>query len=143
MKKAMVLILFVVLLPSLTIAQSIPKTGYELYRNLKGWDNPQTDIDRFNGMWAVGYMDGFLDSYKMAEDMHYEAILPKKNLSEPEREKLAKEINFHRLNLPKDGIAVGQFILVFKKYAEKNPGKLSGSSRVCLWESLVDEFGWK
>jgi hypothetical protein len=52
-------------------------------------------------------------------------------------------MRFYRLNLPKEGIAVGQFILVFKKYAEKNPGKLNGTPRGCLLESLVQEFGWK
>jgi hypothetical protein len=79
----------------------------------------------------------------LTEDMYYESLFPSKMLSESEREKFAKEMNFNRLNLPKEGIAVGQFILVYKKYAEKNPGRLYGTPRACLLESLVKEFGWK
>jgi hypothetical protein len=143
MKKALVLVLIVVLLPAVLFAQNKPKTGYELYHSLKGMDNPQSNDDLMRGIHAFGYLDGFLDSLSLLQDMHYESMFPSKMLSETEREKFAKEIRFYRLNLPKEGIAVGQFILVYQKYAEKNPGKLNGTPRVCLLESLVQEFGWK
>ena len=143
MSKALVLVLVVVLFPSVLFAQSKPNSGYELYHYLKGMENPQSNDDLIRGISAFGYLDGFLDGLMLLQDIHYESMFPSKMLSEPEREKLSKELNFNRLNLPKEGIAVGQFALIYKKYAEKNPGRLHGSPRACLFESLVKEFGWK
>jgi hypothetical protein len=143
MKKALVLVLVVALFPTVLFAQSKPKSGYELYHSLKGMDNPQSNDDLMRGIHAFGYLDGFLDSLMLLQDIHYESMFPSKMLSESEREKFAKEMNFNRLNLPNEGIAVGQFILIYKKYAEKNPGRLHGTPRACLLDSLVKEFGWK
>jgi hypothetical protein len=121
-------------------------SGYELYSALKGLDNPKSVDDGMRAMVAVGYLDGFLDSLRFMEDFHYESMFPKNamsGMSEWEREQVAKQLGFRRLKFPPEGIPVEQFIMIFKKYAERDHSKLNGTARVCLLESLVMAFGWK
>ena len=64
-------------------------------------------------------------------------------LSEKEIQELSKEVKIPRVNLPDKGLQLGQFILIYKKYAEKHPEKLDGTVRLCIWEALVEAYGWK
>ena len=60
-----------------------------------------------------------------------------------ERNKLAKDMKFHRINIPESGLAAGQLMLIFKKFAEKHPEELNGTVRACIFMSLVEAYGWK
>jgi hypothetical protein len=106
-------------------------------------DNPQTVNDITSIMYTVGYLAGYLDGLSFMQDVQYNAMFPKNMMSEKEREKFSKEMNFHRLNIPEGGLATGQLMLIYKKYAEKHPEKLNGTARICVFESLVEAYGWK
>ena len=131
------------LIPSTLFAMEEVKTGYDLYHNLQLMDNPQNSEDITNGLLAVGYLKGCVDGFILMQDAHYNKMFPPNMMSEKERIKISKELNFHRINMPLEGIATGQLILIYNKFAKEHPKKLNGRSRLCIWESIVNAYGWK
>ena len=142
-RKSILLVFLILLIPSTLFAGYKLNTGYDLYHNIKLKDNPQNSDDIVVGIYTTGFLAGYLDGLSLTQDVIFNMIFPRNKFSENEIQKLSKEINFNRVNLPKEGLQTGQFILIFKKYAEKNPEKLDGSARLCIWESLVEAYGWK
>lgn len=143
-RKLVMIVVLVFLLPSTSFASGEQiKTGYDLYHGIQRINNPQTPDEISAALIATGYLNGFLDGMVVMQQTLYESVLPRKMLSEEERKKMAKELNFHRLNVPDGGLAIGQLILIYKKYAEKHPEGLNGSARICVFEALVEAYGWK
>jgi opacity protein-like surface antigen len=137
------IVLLIFLIPSALFADETLKTGYELYHNLKLFDDPKSTDDMFDGVFAAGYLSGCLEGLRFMQDSQYNNMFPLGLMTEEERKKTSKKMNFHQLNIPKEGIATGQLILIYKRFAEKHPKELSGSARICIWQSLVDAYGWK
>ncbi len=119
------------------------KTGYDLFHNLQLMDNPQIPEDITKGLLATGYLKGCVDGLILMQDAHYNTMFPPDMMSEKERIEMSKKLNFHRINMPVEGIATGQLILIYNKFANEHPKKLSGSVRLCIWESIVAAYGWK
>jgi hypothetical protein len=139
---AFVIALFLVL-PSILIAQDFIKTGYDLYQLLKNWDTATEPADLLQSATAVGYLKGYIDGIALTQDSMYNMMFPPNQLSEKESEKIAKEFNFRRINIPEDGLAVGQVMMIYKKWANEHPEKLNGTARVCVHLSLIKAYGWK
>ncbi len=142
-QKSILVAFLIILIPSILFATDKIKTGYDLYHNIKLMDNLQNPDDLTAVLITTGYLDGFLDGVSIMQDTIHLMMFRGMPISEKEKQKMLKDINFHRLNIPKEGIAVGQLILIYKKYAEQNPEKLNGSARVCILESIVKAYGWK
>ena len=142
-RKSALIALLIFLIPSTLLADELVKTGYDLYHNLKLLDDPQSVEDMTAGLLAMGYSKGCIDGLIFMQDVQYNKMFPPKLMTAKEREKFSKEMNFHRLKIPKEGIATGQFILIYKNFAEKYPKELSGSARVCIFKSLIEAYGWK
>ena len=143
-KQLSIIVAFLILLiPSTVFAEGTIKTGYDLYENIKLMDTAQSPDDFATVMFTMGYLHGYLDSLILIQDSWYNKMFPPGVLSEDERNKLSKEIGFCRLNIPKSGLAGGQLILIYKKFAEKHPKNLNMSARVCIFQSLVETYGWK
>ena len=64
-------------------------------------------------------------------------------MTEKEIKEYSKKLDLVLLNIPEEGIADGQMILVFKKYAEKYPEELNSTARICILKSLIDAYGDK
>jgi hypothetical protein len=137
------IVLLIFLIPSALFAVETLKTGYDLYHNIKLIDDPKSNDDICDGLFALGYLGGCFDGLRLMQDAQYNKMFPPGLMTEEERNKISKKMNFHRLNIPKEGIAIGQLILIYKRFAEKYPKELSGTARVCVWQSLVDAYGWK
>jgi len=106
-------------------------------------DQTQTPDDAMTVMLTMGYLSGYVDGLTIMQDALFNTMFPKELMPEGERGKLAKKVNFNRLNIPKNGVHVGQLILIFKKWAEKHPEKLNETARACIFVSLVEAYGWK
>jgi hypothetical protein len=144
MRRKLTLIVFLIfLIPSTLFAFEEVKTGYDLYHNLQLIDNPQSPEDITTSLLAVGFLKGCVDGLIFMQDLHYNKMFPSDMMSEEERIKVSKEFNFHRINMPVEGIATGQLILIYNKFSEKYPKELSGSARLCVWKSIVNAYGWK
>ena len=142
----LILLSVFLIIPSVSFAEDETETGWELYQNIKLLEerpNFQNVEDVLDSSHTLGYLKGFLDAVTLVQDFMFEKVFPSKVLSESEREKSAKEMNFHRINIPEGGISVGQLELIFKKYAEDNSKKLNESARVCLLNSIIEAYGWK
>ncbi len=137
------LVFLILLIPSTLLAFEPIKTGYDLYRAIKLMDNPKNSDEIVQGMYAKGYLLGYLDGLTLMRDAIFEMMFPDKPLSEKEIGKLSKESNFNYLNFPKYPLPFGQVILMYKKFAEKHPEKLNETVRLCVFLSLVEEYGWK
>ena len=143
LRKSILLVFLILLIPSILFAGYELKTGYDIYHNIKRMDNSQSNEDNIVGIYTTGYLGGYIDALAFTQDSIFSLMFNPKSLSEKEIQQLSKEVNFPRVNLPEKGLPTGQFILIFKKYAEKHPEKLSGTARFCIWESLVEAYGWK
>lgn len=145
LRKSTLIAIFIFLITSPLFAVENIETGYDLYRNLKLIDNIKgtDEVDIVAGFFAVGLLKGILDGLILMQDIQYNSMFPSNMMTETERTEISNKMNFHRLNIPKKGIATGQLILIYNKYAEKHPKKLSGTVRVCVFESLVESYGWK
>jgi len=141
--RILILLFVFLIIPSVSSPQDKTQTGYDLYENVKLMDTAANFEDILDSSHTLGYLTGFLDAVSLVQDFLFETVFPSELFSESEREKLAKEMNFHRINIPKHGIAVGQLELIFKKYAESNPENLDESARACLLESIIEAYGWK
>jgi hypothetical protein len=142
-RKAILIVFLIFLTPSTLFADVGLKNGYDLNHNIKLMDNPQSPEELVAVMHTTGYLAGYLDGLSLMQDAMFNMMFPKKFLSEKEIEKLSKESNVHRLNIPKDGLPTGQLILIYKKYAEKHPEKLNETARLCVFLSIVEAYGWK
>lgn len=144
---ALILLIILLIIPSVTIAEDVKiETGYQLYLKIKNSENAsnlQNVEDILDSAHVLGYLKGFIDAVTLVQDFMYETVFPSKILSEPEREKLAKEMNFLRINIPEPSLAVGQVTLIFKKYAENHPERLNETARSCLLDSIIEAYGWK
>ena len=136
-------LLFVVAPPHVLADGKKIETGYDLYSNLKKLENPQNPDDLNTAMHTIGYLSGYLDGLVYMQTILFNKVFPRDALTEAERDKFSGEINFHRVNFPKNGLPTGQLILIYKKYAEKHPEQLSNSARCCLFESIIEAYGWK
>jgi len=144
LQRKLILVVFLIfLIPSILFAGEELKNGYDLYSNIKIMDNPQSPEDLSVVLYTTGYLAGYLDGLALMQDIMFNMMFPRKFLSEKEIEKLSKESNIHRLNIPKDGLPTGQLILIYKKYAEKHPKKLNETTRLCIFLSIVEAYGWK
>jgi len=106
-------------------------------------DNPQSPEDFSAVMYTAGYLAGYIDGLAVTQAFLFNEMFPSELLSEKERKRLSKELRFHRVNIPNGGLAIGQLILIYKKFAEKNPELLNETARVCIFQSLVESYGWK
>jgi hypothetical protein len=138
-----IILVLIILVPSTQFADEMARTGYDLYHDLKVSEDPNNVEDMTVGLHALGYLKGCIDGFVFMQDVQYNQMFPPKYMSEKEAQKLSKEMNFHRLNFPKDGIPTGQMVLIYKNFAEKYPKELSGSARVCIFKSLIEAYGWK
>jgi hypothetical protein len=142
-KLAMTFVL-ILLLPSTPFAFEQPiRTGYDLYHNIQLMDKSKTSEDLTTVLITTGYLMGVLDGMVVIQQVLYDSVFPRNVLTEQERQKMAKEINFRRLNIPESGLPVGQFMLIYTKYAEKHPEGLNHSAKICIFEALVEAYGWK
>ena len=89
------------------------------------------------------FLKGCVDGLIFMENVHYSNMFPPNKMTEEERIKISKKANFHRINMPTEGIATGQFILMYNKFAKEHPKELSGTARSCVWKSMVNAYGWK
>ena len=147
MRRSIPIIAFVLvqslMLPSILIAHDPIKTGYDLYHSLKIGDTATEPADLILSATAVGYLKGCIDGIVVTQDAMYHMMFPPNQLSEKEREKIAKEFNFRRIDIPEDGLAVGQVMMIYKKWANEHPEQLNGTARVCVHLSLIKAYGWK
>ena len=141
--KLTLLVFLIFLLPPSLSAMEEVKTGYDLFLNLQLMENPQSPEDITKGLLAVGYLKGCVDGFILMQDAHFNNMFPPDMMSEAERVKVSKELNFHQINMPAEGIATGQLILIYNKFAKDQPKKLNGTARLCIWESIVSAYGWK
>lgn len=145
LRKSTLIVLLIFLIPSTLFAAEKMKTGYDLYHSLKFLDNIKNNdaADDTVGFFALGLLKGIFNGLLLMQEFQYRKMFPPNILTETERNEISKEMDFYRLNTPKEGIAVGQLVLIYKKYAENHPKKLSGSARVCVLESIIEAYGWK
>lgn len=136
-------LLILVIPPSVLAEGRKIESGFDLYSNLKKLDNPQNPEDLNTAMHTIGYLSGYLDGMVYMQTILFNKVFPKDALTEKQRDKISGEINFNRVNFPKNGLPTGQLILIYKKYAEKHPEQLSNSARCCLFESIIEAYGWK
>lgn len=142
-KQSLILMALLIFLPSASFAQNGLKTGYDLYRNILLLDNEKSPDEAMNIAKTLAYLDGIIDGFVLMQDALFNTIIPKEILSEEQREKSAKDMNFRRLNISKDGLYIGLAILIYKNWAEENPKYLNKSAKHCILLALVDAFGWK
>jgi hypothetical protein len=137
-------VLLFVLIPLTSLAEDGSlKTGYDIYHNIQLMDNPETPEQLTDVIYTTGYLAGYLDALVIVQTVLYNSMFPANIMTEEERKKFAKELNFHRVNVPDSGIAAGQTMLIYKKFAEKHPERLNETARSCLFGALVDAYGWK
>ena len=141
--KSALIVFLIFLIPSTLFALEEVKTGYDLYHNLQLLDNSQNPEDMTKGLLAVSYLRGCVDGLIFMQDIHYSNMFPPNKMTEEERIKISKKANFHRINMPTEGIATGQYILMYNKFAKEHPKELSGTARSCVWKSMVNAYGWK
>ena len=142
-KKSILLVFLILLIPSSLFALDVIKTGYDLYQNIKLFDNEKNTEEVVQGMYATGFLKGYIDGIVIMQDIMYDMVFPPKVLSKKEIEEASKKLNVYRLNIPKEGLPFGQIVLIYKRYAEKHPEKLNESAGLCIFLSLIDAYGWK
>ena len=142
-KKSILLVFLILLIPSSIFALDVIKTGYDLYQNIKLFDNEKNTEEVVQGMYATGFLKGYIDGIVIMQDIMYDMVFPPKVLSKKEIEEASKKLNVYRLNIPKEGLPFGQIVLIYKRYAEKHPEKLNESAGLCIFLSLIDAYGWK
>jgi len=135
--------LLMIFIPSILLADDELKTGYDLYHYINLRDDAQTPEEITGVLHTTGYLAGYLDALVLVQDVLFNTMLPSKYLSEEERKKIAKELNFHRINIPDSGLAPRQTMLIYEKFAEKYPEKLNVTARTCLLEALINSYGWE
>jgi hypothetical protein len=153
MKKCLILTLFVVfIIPCLAFAEDNlsnlnfgDQTGLEFYTILK----PLGELTKFNdpnkeveNALTIGYLTGFIQSLATIQQVIIEVHTFKEELAESELN-LPEKLNLKRINIPDDGIAPFQLILIYNKWAENNPKYLSNNASKCLLASIIEEYGWK
>jgi len=144
MKTKISLLIFIILfLPIVLYASEKGFTGYDLYETLQLMGNEKTAKEFIETTEAKGYIVGFVEGLRIMQHSLYESVFPKESLTDSERSKMSKSINFKRINLPQDGMISGQIELIYKKWAMNNPEELNNTARVCLLLSLIEAFGWK
>ena len=57
-KKSILLFFLILLIPSSLLALDVIKTGYDLYQNIKLFDNEKNTEDIVQGMYATGFLKG-------------------------------------------------------------------------------------
>jgi hypothetical protein len=152
MKKCLILILFTVLIPfsafaedNLTNLNFADQTGLEFYTILK----PLGDVTKLGdpekqveNALTIGYLTGFIESLATVQQVVVEVDTPEQKLSESDLN-LPEKLDIKQINLPYNGIAPFQLILIYNKWAQNNPKYLSNNAGSCLLASIIDEYGWK
>jgi hypothetical protein len=154
MKKWLLLTLFVIfIIPCLAFAKDNlsnlnfgEQTGLEFYTIIK----PMGDLTKFNdpekevgNALTIGYLTGFIQSLAMTQNVIIQVDTSEGELSESESLDMAEKLNLKRINIPDDGIAPFQLILIYSKWAQNNPKYLSNDASSCLLASIIEEYGWK
>jgi hypothetical protein len=119
------------------------KSGYDLYRNIQLIDNPRSPEDLSKVLITTGFLMGFIDGAVLIQQVIYDSVFPREALSEGESKKMSEKLNLPRINFPESGLAVGQLMRIYKKYAEKHPEGLNMNARICIFEALIEAYGWK
>ncbi len=144
LKRKLVIAAFLIFLtPSSLFAGTVLTTGYDLYQNIRTMENPKNPEHLVQEMYVSGFLDGYLDGLVTKQDDTSGMRLSQNHLSIKTIEKSSKKLDVHRLNIPKGGLPIGQIILIYQRYAEKHPEKLNESAKLCIFQSLVDAYGWK
>ncbi len=151
MKKLLILTLFTfIIIPCMAFGEDnlagmnfADQTGLEFYTILK----PLGDLTRFDepgkeveNALTIGYLTGFIQSLATIQQVVIKADASEEEISEST---LPENLNLKQINLPDDGIAPFQLILIYNKWAENNPKYLSNNSSSCLLASIIEEYGWK
>jgi len=120
LRKSTLIVLLIFLMPSTLFAVKNIETGYDLYHNLKLLDNIEgiDDIDVNAAFYALGVLKGLADGLILMQETQYNRMFPSNRMTKSERNEISIKLNFQRLNIPKEGLATGQLILIYKKYAE-------------------------
>ena len=153
MKAYQILILLSVFLiiPSVSFAEDVSnhpmkdiETGDGLYQKIKSElskssEDSANDSDSY---FLVGYICGFMFSLETTQEFMYGYIMSQLGSTESERESRAKELNLKRVNLTED-FSIGQIMVFYKKWAEEHPERLNDPSPYCLFQSILDTYGWK
>jgi hypothetical protein len=128
---------------------NIFKTGYELYNAIQvldriaseGSQNASED-EIIAHIHMMAYIDGIVDGLALMQDTMIMMLVPTETMNPSEIKEFKDVLNLQRLNIPREGIAVGQAMLIFKKWAKDHPEDLNQSARACLMMSLIDAYGW-
>jgi hypothetical protein len=154
MNKTIVVFVMIALVPlfSTTVsAGSTFKTGYELYNAIQVSDKIQTSADYKNASEKdilttynlITFIDGFVDGLALMQDTMMMMLVPTQGLTSSQIADYKEMINLRRLGIPKDGLAVGQVIMIYKKWAGEHPEDLNQSARACLMMALIKAYGWE
>jgi hypothetical protein len=136
--------LLIVFIPLTSLAEDPRlKTGYDIYHGIQLMDTAETPEQITDVIYTTGYLAGYIDALVLVQTYLYHSMFPAGAMTEEEREKVSKKLNFHRVNIPDSGIVSGQTMLIYKKYAEKHPERLNESARTCLLGALIEAYGWK
>ena len=119
-----VMIVLVQLLSTEVSAGSTFNTGYELYNAIQVSDRVRASRgDESTSMEGIlvtskliSFIDGFVDGLALMQDMMIRMLVPSEVMTPSETERYKELLNLHRLNIPKDGLAVGQVMLIYKKF---------------------------
>ena len=143
-KSSLVVLLVLSLAPTSFAAEDPIKSGYDLYHNIQRMNDPKESPEQlYASLITTGFLMGFIDGVVLMQQAIYESVLPRRAFSEEESKKMSEKLNLRRINLPDGGLALGQVMLIYKKYAEKHPEGLNGSAKICVFEALVEAYGWK
>ena len=136
-----ILVLMLIMIPSSLLAFTPINTGNDLYHNLKVADDPKNMDDMINSTHALGYLRGSVDGIIYMQKFYYDRLFPTNTMTEKEIKEYSKKLDLVLLSMPEEGIADGQMILVFKKYAGKYPEELNSPAHVCILRSMIDTYG--
>ena len=104
-------------------------TGYDLYHEL---NKPPEAVAR---AYVMGYIMGCIDGCRFMHTIFSEAAFNKPHFTKNEKRKILKEVDSWDLNIPVN-VTLGQIVLIYKKYAEKYPERLSQDATSCIFLAL-------
>jgi hypothetical protein len=137
----MIFVFILLIIPSDLFALDSIKTGNDLYLNIKLIDTNYANQSLIT--LTTGYSGGFIDGLALTQWHIYEKIAPSSKFSQAELEELAKKINFRLIEMPQNGLTIGEVMTIFKNYADKYPQRLNEPARILLMDALVDKYGYK
>jgi hypothetical protein len=109
------------LINSVYLADAKKLSCYDLLHRL----NSDEEFDQYG---ALNYLSGVLDGIGVTQ---YSFTISEKNLQHMV------------INIPKGGIQGGQLELIYKKWAKNHPEDLHFPASACIYNALVETFGWR